>query len=140
MSGSRPPRGRRPGMGGGERAGHPSQRGPGTPARMLGEDADGSETWEPRKAWGRALPGNPPYPLPALPPAHSAARAPGSLDLPLLPGHAPRLRLAQCPSWANFLTPSGQPLSLGPSPLARFRWGARGGGSLGSFRAFSKRR
>lgn len=120
-------------MGWGERAGHPSQRGPGTPAWMLGEDADGSQTGEPRKAWGRALPGNPPYPLPTLPPAHSAARAPGSLDLPLPPGHAPRPRLAQCPSWANFLTPSGQPLSLGHSCLGEVQVGGSGLRLLGKF-------
>lgn len=65
-----------------------------------------------------------------LPLAHSASRAPGSLDLPLLSGQAPRPRLAQCPSWANFLTPSGEPLSLGPSRTGEGEVGGSGRGLL----------
>ena len=133
--GSWPPRdrrGRARTLRGRSGAPHPSLR-EGLPD--LCADARGRRRWkrglgEQRKASGaERSPETLRSPRP-LPLAHSASRAPGSLDLPLLPGHAPRPRLAQCPSWANFLTPSGEPLSLGPSRTGEGKAGGSGRGLL----------
>lgn len=135
--GARPRRGRRARtLRGSAGAPHPSLRGSGTPARMLREGAAGSAaSGSGGRLRGHRSPETLHLPPPPPPPGSLAGWAPGSLDLPPLPGAGPALaspRLAQCPSWANFLTPSGEPpLSLGPTRVRTRRW-ARGCGSFGS--------
>lgn len=141
--GSRPPRGRLPARSGANPAGLGRDtasfpEGRRDPCVSLGESASGNEALGSRgRLRGQRSPETLGLPHPR--PPHASGGAPRSLDLPPLPGHAPRPRLAQFPSWANFLTPSGKPLSLRPKRVGA-RWGARGSGCFGSFQAFSKRR
>lgn len=137
MCGSWPPRSRRPARAGAKAAGPvratASFAPGGSPGPLRGRSGKAPLEARPRGAEEGFGAERSPETLRStrpLPLAHSASRAPGSLDLPLLSGQAPRPRLAQCPSWANFLTPSGEPLSLGPSRTGEGKVGGSGRGFL----------